>query len=99
MPVEDQVREALRSVIDPELGVNVVDLGLIDAIEVREGRVRVRMALTSPTCPMGGRLKEQAEKRILEQVPGVQAEVALVLEPPWDASRMSESAKRILGWR
>ena len=100
MTVPEQVEQALRSVVDPELGVNVVDLGLVYGIEAEGNRVRVRMGLTSPTCPMGGHLREQAEKRIREQVPGIAAvDVDLVREPPWDPSRMSEAARRLLGWR
>jgi metal-sulfur cluster biosynthetic enzyme len=94
----DQVREALRLVIDPELGVNVVDLGLVYDISIADGSVRVSMTMTTPACPLGESLAEQAEAAIRENVPGVEsASVDLVWEPPWRPSMMSDAARSRLG--
>jgi len=96
----EQVREALRLVIDPELGVNVVDLGLIYAIDVQDGEVRVDMTMTTPACPLGESLSEQAETAIRERLPGVRAvTVTLVWDPPWRPSMMSAATRERLGWR
>ena len=94
----DQVREALRLVIDPELGVNVVDLGLVYDVSIEDGSVRVSMTMTTPACPLGESLAEQAEAAIRENVPGVKsASVDLVWEPPWRPYMMSNAARARLG--
>ena len=83
MTDHDQFLEALRSVIDPELMINVVDLGLIYAVEQDENTVNVDMTLTSPACPAGPQLMQQA-KLALEQLEDVeQAEIRLTMSPPW----------------
>jgi metal-sulfur cluster biosynthetic enzyme len=101
MATDTDIREVLRAVIDPELGVNIVDLGLVYRIEVEGPRVRVEMTMTSPACPMGDYLKELVDTAIKGPVPGVQnVEVVLVWEPPWDPDMMSDGARRQLdgGW-
>lgn len=91
------IREALRTVIDPELGVNIVDLGLVYRIGVEGTRCRVEMTMTSPACPMGDYLKKLVDAAITTHVPAVQqVEVALVWEPPWDPDLMSDAARRQL---
>ena len=96
---ENQVREALRRVLDPELGINVVDLGLVYAVEVQDGRVRVAMTMTSPACPLGESLTAEAEAAIRRSVPRVTAvTVDLVWEPPWRPDMMSEATRKQLGW-
>lgn len=92
------VLEALREVIDPELGMNVVDLGLVYQVKVNEGRVHVHLTLTTPACPLGEQIVRDAQERVgaLEGVTEVQ--VDLVWEPAWSPSRMSASAKKSLGW-
>jgi len=86
-------------VIDPELKINIVDLGLIYSAEMDEGRVHVAMTLTTPGCPLAGHLTEMAEAAIWRQVPGVQSvEVRLVWSPPWRPAMMSEEAKEQMGW-
>jgi probable FeS assembly SUF system protein SufT len=98
----DQVFEVLRSVYDPEIPVNVVDLGLIyqcQAQPLADGgqRVTIKMSMTAPGCGMGDVLKEEARTK-LQALPGVSlVEVELVWEPPWDQSRMSEAARLQLG--
>lgn len=95
----DRVREVLRHVVDPELGINVVDLGLVYDVSVEDGRVTVAMTMTTPACPMGETLTEQAEARIQQNVPGVRSVmVDLVWDPPWRPAMMSDTAKEQLGW-
>jgi probable FeS assembly SUF system protein SufT len=101
-PDVDEVLDRLRSVYDPEIPVNVVDLGLIYGCEVHPAhsggyRVALWMSMTAPGCGMGDILRAEAAERILE-IPGVtDAEVELVFEPPWDLGRMSEAARLQLG--
>lgn len=96
--LEAMVVETIRSIYDPEIPVNIYDLGLIYAIEIdAENRVKVQMTLTAPGCPVAGSLPAAVERRI-EAIPQVaSAEVELVWDPPWDKSRMSESALLDLG--
>nr|WP_269433404.1 iron-sulfur cluster assembly protein [Limnochorda pilosa] len=93
------MREALKVVIDPELGLNVVDLGLIYGVDVNdEGKVSVRMTLTTPGCPLYATLNEQVEAAV-RPLPGVRTvETELVWDPPWNPDMMSEEAKRLLRW-
>ena len=87
------VLEALRDVYDPEIPVNVVDLGLIYTVEVADGDVHVEMTLTAPGCGMGDILMEDVREKI-EIVPTIaHAEVRLVFDPPWNQSMMSEEAR------
>jgi probable FeS assembly SUF system protein SufT len=100
---EERVWEELRTVFDPEIPVNLVDLGLIyhcQAVPLAEGghRVEIAMSMTAPGCGMGDVLKEDVRRKI-QGVPGVrEVQVELVWDPPWDASRMSDAARLQLGW-
>ena len=99
MPTEEAVREALRSVDDPEAGMNIVDLGLVYGIDVTLERVRVELTLTSPACPLGDLISDNARRAITALLPdGVGVDVELVWEPFWTPDRMSESAKQTFGW-
>ncbi len=96
--IQEQVRGALRWVIDPELGINVVDMGLVYAIDARDGAVQVNMTMTSPICPMGTYLVSEAEATIRRLVPEARSvAVNLVWEPPWEPSRIAPAARRQLG--
>jgi metal-sulfur cluster biosynthetic enzyme len=100
-PGPDVLRELLREVIDPEIGVNIVDLGLVyDARLSGDGVAVIRMTLTTPGCPLGGYL-DDAVRDALWGVPGVNdVDVQIVWDPPWDPDEMmSDWAKRQLGWR
>lgn len=102
-PSVDSLREALRRVIDPEVGMNIVDLGLIYAIDIvhepQRSFVKVTMTMTSPACPMGEMIVEDVESVLHESLPeNVQIEVSLVWEPPWNPKLMSEEARRHYGW-
>lgn len=90
----------LRTVIDPELGVNIVDLGLVYGVAVEPGgSVAIEMTLTTPGCPLGGFLDDQI-CACLAQLPQVSAvRVEVVWEPSWDPAAMSEAAREQLGWR
>lgn len=90
---------ALRKVYDPEIPVNIYDLGMIYNVEVSpELHVAVRMTLTSPMCPVAGSLPGEVETR-LREIPGVHgATVELVWDPPWDRDMMSEAARLTLGF-
>jgi metal-sulfur cluster biosynthetic enzyme len=99
MPVitETAVREALRQVIDPELGINIVDLGLVYKIEIDGSGVRVVMTMTSPACPLGDYLKDLVDSTVKWRVREVEdVEIVLVWEPPWNPDMMSDAAKRQL---
>lgn len=96
--IEAQVIEALRTCFDPEIPVNIYELGLIYDVKVDpSGEVGVRMSLTSPNCPSAAELPVEVETKV-RSVPGVTAaKVDVVWDPPWDPSRMSEAAKLQLG--
>lgn len=94
--VED-VKEALKEVYDPEIPVNVLDLGLIYDIQVNEGQVFVQMTLTAAGCGMGPFIAQNAETRIAE-IEGVDdVEVEMTFDPPWNFEMITEDGKKLLG--
>jgi metal-sulfur cluster biosynthetic enzyme len=96
---EERVREALAQVYDPELGVNVVDLGLIYGIAIENGSVEITMTMTTLGCPLHEALTEGARRAVSTMVPGVEhVDVKLVWEPAWTPDLMSPDARRALGW-
>ena len=98
-PDADTLTELLREVIDPELGVNIVDLGLVYGVRLDAGMAEVRMTMTTPGCPLGAYL-DDAVRTALTGLPGVDdVHVRIVWEPPWTTSMMSDAAKAQLGWR
>jgi metal-sulfur cluster biosynthetic enzyme len=99
MSTEEMVTEALReNVIDPEIGINVVDLGLVYGIDIQNGVAEVTMTLTTPACPLGPIIESEVHDA-LRDVPGVsEAKVNLVWVPPWGPDKMSEDAKLELGF-
>ena len=97
MLTEEQVRKALEAVEDPELGLDIVNLGLVYGVQVDGAKVSVDVTLTSPMCPVGPMIVEQA-KSALEALEGVEeANVEVVWEPPWSMEMMSEDLKFMLG--
>ena len=100
---EDAIREQLKQVVDPELFVNIVDLGLVYSIVIEDREeddrknVKIEMTMTSPMCPAGPQLLGGA-KRVVEAMDEVaEAEVKLVMDPPWSPDRMTEAARDQLG--
>lgn len=99
VPAEDEIRDALRYVVDPEVGLNVVDLGLVYGIEAGAERITVRMTMTTPACPLGDTIIEAARAAIRAAAPKVaDIEIELVWDPPWSPGMMSELARGHFGW-
>jgi FeS assembly SUF system protein len=93
----DEVILALRQIFDPEIPVNIYDLGLIYGVEISDGHATVTMTLTTPHCPVAETMPGEVEMRVMS-VPGIaSAEVALVWDPPWDPGKMSDEAKLEMG--
>ncbi len=98
MPTKEEVVEALRQVEDPELGMDIVDLGLMYDVAIENGKVKVIHSLTSMGCPVGPMIQEQIAE-VTRALPGVDdVEVELTWDPPWTPEKMSEDAKFILGF-
>jgi metal-sulfur cluster biosynthetic enzyme len=98
MPTRDEVVDALRAVEDPELGMDIVELGLLYDVEVEGPKVHVTFSLTSMGCPVGPLLEQQIQETVAS-MPGVgEVESELTWEPPWTPEKMSEDAKFILGF-
>ena len=98
MATRDDVVEALRQVEDPELGMDIVDLGLMYDVEIEGPKVKVIYTLTSMGCPVGPMIDEQISE-VTRQVPGVEeVETELTWDPPWSPEKMSDDAKFILGF-
>lgn len=94
-----QVWDALREVLDPELGINIVDLGLVYDVAVEDGHVRVAVTMTTPACPLHGYVLDAIEFVLRRDLPQVRSvDVRLVWDPPWHPEMMSADAKRQLGW-
>lgn len=99
MPTEQEVRGALQNVIDPEVGLNIVDLGLIYGVEISADKLHIDLTMTTPACPMSEMILDNARQVLASLVPeDAEIELNLVWEPPWDASRMSEYAREYFGW-
>lgn len=98
MPTVEAVTDALRDVIDPELGLDFVELGLIYDVEIEDSTVRITYTLTSPGCPIGPQVAEQIEEFVSE-LDGVQEVLpTMTFSPPWTPELMSEDAKFALGF-
>jgi metal-sulfur cluster biosynthetic enzyme len=98
MPTVDEVEEALTNVIDPELGLDFVELGLVYDIEVEDGEVFITFTLTSPGCPIGPQVTEQMEEFVSELDGVSRVYPKMVFTPPWTPEMMSEEAKFALGY-
>jgi len=99
LPDPDALREALRSVDDPEAGMNIVDLGLVYGIETGADGVHVDLTMTSAACPMAEMIVEQVQDAIAAVLPpDTPVEVALVWDPPWTPDKMTGIAKEHFGW-
>jgi metal-sulfur cluster biosynthetic enzyme len=97
MITEEEVYEVLRECYDPEIPVNIVDLGLIYRVGIEDGVINIMMTLTAPGCSMGAMITNEIEDKLLG-MPGCEAaNVELVWDPPWTPHMMSESARKALG--
>jgi len=99
---EDAVREKLKQVVDPELFVNIVDLGLVYEVDIAKAgkgkkRVAIKMTMTSPACPAGPQLIGDSKKAIEEMDGVAEAQVTMVMDPPWTPDRMTDDARDQLG--
>lgn len=98
-PDIEAIRDALRKVADPEIGANIVDIGLIYRIAFEDGKLWVDMTMTSPACPMGGMIVDDAYAELARILPNeIEMEIQVVWEPPWKPSMMSEQCRERLGW-
>lgn len=96
---EENVREALKQVIDPELGVNVVDLGLVYGIAIVDGHAEITMTLTTLGCPLHDSLSDAVQTVVGFMIPTVETvSVNMVWDPPWSPDRITEDGRRELGW-
>lgn len=97
---KDNILVALRDVIDPELGINIVDLGLVYDVQISETGICVKMTMTTPACPLHSYMNRSVKEAVSTNFPGSQpVTVDLVWEPPWDPRMMSNEAKLQLGWK
>ncbi|SMD30601.1 metal-sulfur cluster assembly factor [Picrophilus oshimae] len=96
MVTKEEILEVLKGVSDPEIGMDVVNLGLVYDIKIDGNRVYIKMTMTAPTCPVTPWILTQAQKEV-ENLPGVEAaDIELVWDPPWNPSMMSDEAKEQL---
>jgi metal-sulfur cluster biosynthetic enzyme len=90
---------ALRGVVDPELALSIVDVGLVCGVTVTDTRIHVLLTMTSAACPVTDLIVDEVESALDRVVPAALAiDVELTWEPPWSSERMSDSAKRFMGW-
>lgn len=93
MPTREEIIEKLKTVFDPEIPVNIWDMGLVYDIIIGDNSIQINMTFTSPTCPMMQDILDQVKQVVSSAAPGAHVDVNLVWEPAWDLSRMSEQAK------
>lgn len=95
----EAVRDLLRQVVDPEVGINIVDLGLVYLIEARARNLLIEMTMTSPACPMGDLIVDEVHAVLARALPDCEPDVRLVWEPPWNPKMMSERSRLHFGWQ
>lgn len=99
MPTKEVVLNILHNVIDPEVGVNIVDLGLVYGVEISGNKLRVDLTMTTPACPMSEMILDDARRALAGLAPeGTEIDLNLVWEPPWNPDKMSENARDHFGW-
>jgi metal-sulfur cluster biosynthetic enzyme len=97
--LREPVRKALRRVVDPEVAMNIVDVGLVYGVSVASQQVRVVMTMTSPACPVTDVIMDDVDSELDAVLPdGISLDIDLVWEPPWTPDRMSARAKAFMGW-
>lgn len=97
-PREISVRDTLAEIIDPEIGINIVDIGLVYGIEADGKAIRILLTMTSPACPMSEMLLDEIHAGLSHVFPDAELDVDLVWEPVWTPDMMSAEAKTLLGW-
>ena len=99
MMTEELIRETLKQVLDPEIGINIVDLGLVYTIKIKPAEVYIQLTMTSPACPLHGVITDNMDKTLRQTFPALgPMTIELVWEPPWSPEMMSDAAKKQLGW-
>ena len=99
LPDQHQIRDILRQVIDPEVGRDIVSLGLVYRVDLADNRLLIEMTMTSPACPLGEMIVDNVHAALAKALPPtIEAEVRLVWEPPWNPSMMDEATKLHFGW-
>ena len=97
--IEEQIRESLKEVFDPEVGVNIIDLGLVYQIELRPEELYIQITMTSPTCPLSGVITRNMDQVLRKTFPDLgEMTIELVWDPAWSPELMSDTAKKQLGW-
>lgn len=94
---QEEVLETLKAIIDPEVGLNIVDLGLVYRVDIASNKIEVDMTMTTPSCPMGDWLQSEAQNTLQQKFPNSTVKVNLVWSPPWEPDKMSETARKLLG--
>lgn len=97
--MQERIREALREVMDPEIGINIVDLGLVYSVDVQGNDVRIELTMTTQACPLHEYITDTARTAVRQSVPEAErVDVEMVWDPPWSPMMMSAEAKRQMGW-
>ena len=96
----EQIKESLKSVLDPEVGVNIVDLGLVYKVEINPDEVYIQVTMTSPACPLHGVITRNMDKVLRKAFPELgKMTIEVVWDPPWSPELMSAAARQQLGWK
>lgn len=99
IPTEEEVRFYLRNVIDPEVGMNIVDLGLVYGVTITDNKLQIDLTMTTPACPMSEMILDDARHALKGLMPdGADIDLNLVWEPPWTPDMMNEHARQYFGW-
>ncbi len=98
MQSEGQIRTALMNVIDPEIGFNIIDMGLVYKIDIHENSIIITMTLTTPGCPMHNSITDWAVKEIKKIDPSLDVKINLVWQPPWTPNMMKDNLRKSLGY-
>ncbi|MFP4045550.1 MAG: metal-sulfur cluster assembly factor [Candidatus Aenigmatarchaeota archaeon] len=98
MVSEEKIREVLGDIEDPEMGMDIVNMGFIREVETEGGEVKIEMTLTSPGCPLHRMFTDKVKDRVSEMDGVEDVNVELVFDPPWSPEMMSDEAKKKLGW-
>lgn len=97
-PNKELILAELRQVIDPELQVNIVDLGLVYGVRMEKEGARIKMTLTSPYCPLGSTIRQEVEERLKERLGLRRVKVEFVFDPPWNPQKMTKEVRARLGF-